>query len=161
MAARPACLAAASQSLPGCAGTDVLVTPWLTARSDPKCWTHNSPEMSGLDQVASVVRAVRLGALALILIVAVGGSWAAMQPGRGHAAAPARSAGINHGPAQVQTMPYFVIVAANGKPVNPACVTPVAVDGGNTNIQYWLAIPNPKCSFRDAQGRDGCAATPC
>jgi hypothetical protein len=66
--------------------------------------------MSGLDKVANLVRAVRLGSLALILMVAVGGSWAAMQPGRGYAAAPARSAGIHRARAHVHPSPYFVIV---------------------------------------------------
>jgi hypothetical protein len=90
--------------------------------------------MSGLDGVVSLVRAVRLGALALTLVLAVGSSWAAMQPGRGYAAAPARSAVINGAPAAMDTWTYFVIVggatplrATQPRKMDPVCfgwVTP-------------------------------------
>jgi hypothetical protein len=97
--------------------------------------------MGGLEQVANLYRAVRLGSLALGLIVAVGGSWAAMQPGVGRAPEPARSAGINQESAQGHTVPLISIVVA-GKPV---CVTPGVVD---PTIQRWTTVLNLNMQFR-------------
>jgi hypothetical protein len=98
--------------------------------------------MGGLEQVANVVRAVRLGALALILTVAVGGSWAVMQPERGHAAVYARPAGIMHAAAQARTTRYVVIwnasAACGGNVVaksKPAEVIPFAAVGANLTWQ--------------------------
>ena len=103
--------------------------------------------MGGLDQAANVVRAVRLGALALILTFAIGGSWVTLQHGVGHGVAQAQSAGTNHQSAQVRTMPYLVIVGANNKVGNPICyfpATPSPANDRNATTQHWQAVPCPK-----------------
>jgi hypothetical protein len=97
--------------------------------------------MGGLEQVANLVRAVRLGWLALGLIVAVGGSWTAMQPGAGRGSGPARSAEISQESVQAHTLPLISIVVA----ANPVCVTLGVVD---RSIRGWKTDLNPDMQFR-------------
>lgn len=93
--------------------------------------------MSGLDQLANMVRSVRLGALAVVLIVAVGGSWAAVQPGRVHPTAVAKPARIATEPAQVNTWPYAVsfgdgnLARAGSHTLGPGCTGSAARDEVN------------------------------
>src|SRR5216684_4131965 len=97
--------------------------------------------MGGLEQVANLFRAVRLGLLALGLIVAVGGSWAAMQPGVERGPAPATLAGITQESAQPHTLPLISIVVA----AKPVCVADGVVDA---NIEDWNTVLNPDMRFR-------------
>jgi len=104
--------------------------------------------MGGLERIASLVRAVRLGALTLALIAVVGVSWTAMQAGLARGPGPVRPAAINHAAAQARAMPSTVFVLAGGMRVNPACVTPGAKPDGSAVAQVWSAIPNPNTPFR-------------
>jgi hypothetical protein len=117
----------------------------LLAAASAELW-RIIPEMSGLDRVANAVRAARLGALVLILTGAIGGSWAAVQPGRGLAVAPARSARLSPALDQAGRTPYVIIwnpsatcggIDPDGK---PASVTLVPVGGAE---QAWRGCPTP------------------
>jgi hypothetical protein len=105
--------------------------------------------MGGLDWVANLVHAVRLGALALVLIASVGGSWVALQPGSGRGPGPSRPAGIKHESAQAQTVTSIRIFIADGTPVSPVCLTPNAVTGWNTTAAWtWTSVPDTNRQFQ-------------
>ncbi len=125
------------------------LTPAGTTGIQAEMLDSYSPWMGGLDWVANLVRAMRLGALALVLIASVGGSWVALQPGSGRSPGPSRPAGINHESARAQTVTSIRIFIANGTPVNPVCLTPTAVTGWNTSEAWaWSSVPGTNGQFQ-------------